>query len=208
MSWGERTVEVPWFLNKEFGESILDIGSAESCYVNEILAKNPKTLVLSDIRSFKTHESDPRVKCHIGDIRKTSHNKLGTFDTVLCISTLEHIALTAYDQKQDWKDSPISEQTNVLKHMMTFLKPDGKLILTVPYGKYEHGGWVIVYDSDAISKIRSIAEILEETYFTLIDRDNDKWIKCSQNECPLKGMDHYNGNMRATSVACLVLKNK
>lgn len=206
MSWGERTVEVPWFLKQEMGVCVLDIGSAESGYVNNLLDKGVKKLVLNDIRKFSTHEDDNRVECVVKDIRMCSPNILGLFDTVLCISTLEHMTLEAYGQQKDYINDPVTSQLEILEYMMKFVSKDGKLILTIPYGKYEHGGWVIVYDKLAIEKIKRKFEVSEETYFTLTDRDNDTWVQCSQNDCPEKGMDHYNGHMRATSVACLILK--
>ncbi len=203
MSWGERTVEVPWFLSRLTGKSVMDIGSAESCYVNELVEKYD-TILLTDIRQFRTHENEPKVSCLVQDVRKCSPESIGTYDTVLCISTLEHVALTAYEQKEDWRGSPFEGQKEAFEHFMKFVKPGGKFILTVPYGKYEHGGWVIVYNKEMVDKLKALHPIVEETYFTLIDRANDTWKECKASECQQKGMDHWNGHMRATNVACLI----
>jgi SAM-dependent methyltransferase len=209
MSWGERTVEVPWFLDKVKAGNILDIGCAESCYTHELIRKEGTTaLVLNDIRNFSAHEDNKIVSCVVGDSRKLSCEELqGPFDNVLCISTLEHIALEAYDQKKDYTNHPYTAQLEALDHMMGFLKEDGQLVLTVPYGAYEHGGWVIVYNKETIDKIKSKYKVVEETYFTLTDREKDIWENVPENRCPLKGMDHWNGHMRATSCACFILKN-
>lgn len=211
MTWGERTVEVPWMLNQIKEGSILDVGSAESCYINELLEKDPSRLVLNDIRNFSTHEQDNRVSCVVGDNRKLTIDSFGgeKFDNILCISTLEHVALEAYGQQKDYKNNPYNAQLEALVYMIdTYLKEDGQLILTIPYGKYEHGGWVIVYNKEAVDKIKKITFLKEEVYFTLTNRDKDTWKQVSANKCPLKGMDHYNGDMRATSVACLILGKK
>lgn len=205
MSWGERTVEVPWFLSKVVVGPTLDVGSAESGYVNNLLELEAYPLVLNDIRTFSTHTNDDRVSCVVKDIRQF-HSDI-KFKNVLCISTLEHMALDAYDQKADWAESPFESQLVALDKMMKLVAKDGQLILTVPYGKYEHGGWVIVYNKQMIDKIKDCFEVVEETYFTLTDRDNDTWVECAEEDCPLKGMDHYNGHMRATSCACLILKS-
>lgn len=207
MSWGERTVEVPWFLNKIGGNSVMDIGSAESCYVNELVEKY-NSIVLTDVRAFSTHESNEKVRCLVGDMRKRTPEQTGKFDTVLCISTLEHVALTAYDQKEDWDGTPFNGQKEAFKHFMKFCKKDGEFILTIPYGHYEHGGWVIVYNKLMVDELKKIAKLKEETYFTLEDRDNDIWRECTASECKDKGMDHYNGHMRATNVACLIFKGE
>lgn len=208
--WGERTVEVPWMLNKIKGKSCIDIGSAESCYVNELLGKGIDNLVLNDIRKFETHKGDSRVTCSVSDIRLKSPKDLGKFDNVLCISTLEHIALTAYGQNREvgLHNSAYYPQREAFAHMMKFLKEGGQAILTVPYGRFEDSGWVIVYDEGMIRELVAPYQVLEETYFTLVDRENDKWKKVFKSQCPLKGMDSYNGGMRANSVCCLILKNK
>lgn len=208
--WGERTVEVPWLLDHVKPGSALDVGSAESCYVNQLLDKGVSQLALNDVRKFSTHEQDSRVKCVVGDIRTYEPQEIGMFDNVLCISTLEHIALHAYDQRREvsTKDSAFYPQKEAFNHMMKFLKPDGQMLLTIPYGKYEDSGWVIVYDHGMIGELIEPYEVIEETYYTLTNRDLDLWVKCPERQCPPKGMDVYAGNMRATSCCCLVLKNK
>jgi hypothetical protein len=208
--WGERTVEVPWMLNRIKGKSCLDIGSAESCYVDELLDKNILKLLLNDVREFSTHKSDSRVECIVSDIRRKDPEELGKFDNVLCISTLEHIGLTAYGQTRETslKDSAYYPQRKAFGHMMKFLEQDGQAILTVPYGKFEDSGWVIVYDKGMIRELTAPFEVVEEVYFTLVSRENDTWKEVKESQCPLKGMDHYKGNMRANSVCCLILKNK
>lgn len=209
-TWGERTVEVPWLLTKIKGTSALDIGCAESCYVNELLEFGITRLVLSDVREFSTHENDPRVKCVVSDLRKVTPKQIGTFDTVLCISTLEHIALTAYGQNREMsiKDSAFYKQKEAFNHMMKFVAPGGQMILTVPYGKYEDSGWVIVYDKGMLDELKAPYEVVEETYFTLVNRDTDGWRQGTAAECSNKGMDCHERGMRANNSACLILKNK
>jgi predicted SAM-dependent methyltransferase len=208
--WGERTVEVPWFLSKLKAGNVLDIGSAESCYVNEVLELGATKLTLNDVRDFNTHQDNSKVNCVIGDIRTKDPAELGKYDNVLCISTLEHIALTAYDQgrevPEDW--SAFYPQKDAFRHMMKFVKRGGQMIVTIPYGKYEDSGWVIVYDKGMIDELKEGFKIVEETYFTLTDRENDTWRKVKEAQCPAKGMDSWGGQMRANSVVCLVLKNK
>jgi SAM-dependent methyltransferase len=208
MSWGERTVEVPWFLDKVNTEgSILDIGSAESNYHHDLLRMGVPKLVLNDIRDFSCFEDDDRVTCVVGDSRKLSKAEMGgQFDTVLCISTLEHVALTAYDQQKDYTGHVYDAQLEALDQMISFVKDGGEFILTVPYGKYEHGGWVIVYNKDVINRIKTLYNVEVETYFTLTNREDDVWIECTQDECPPLGMDHFHGHMRATSCACLIIR--
>jgi SAM-dependent methyltransferase len=206
--WGERTVEVPWMLERVRGPRVLDIGSAESCYIDDLLHnKSVEQLVLNDVREFSTHENDDRVTCVVSDIR---NYKGSGFDTILYISTLEHIGLEAYGRPREvGKDnSAYYPQRDCLWYTMQLLNPGGQLILTLPYGKFEDFGWGIVYEKNMIDEIKHFWNVVEDTYYTLKDRHNDLWVEVPNEQCPKRGMDYYNGNMRATSCAMLVLQNK
>lgn len=197
--FGERSVELPWLFKNLKEGSILDIGSNESNYITRLVNEG-RDITQLDIRPLNNKVNTRKVVC---DIRKVTLQDLGKFDNILLISTLEHIGLKAYDNEADWKDSPTQEQLRTFRHCMEFLNDDGRILLTVPYGKYEHCGWLIVYDEDMIKGVKQGYKVLNETYFTL---KKDKYVECRQGECPLAGMNMVHGiGMRATSVACLTL---
>lgn len=208
--WGERTVEVPWLLSRVKEGTALDVGAAESCYTMDLFEQGVSHLVMNDIRHIDALQDDERAECLVGDIRKIHPDDTGLFDNVLCISTLEHIALEAYDQPrevpQNW--SAYYPQREAFHHMMKFLAPDGQMLVTIPYGKYEDCGWVIVYDEGMINELKHHYNVIEETYYTMTNRHKDTWVECTKARCPKKGMDHYNNGMRANSVVCMVMKNR
>lgn len=208
--WGERVVEVPWLLSRFKRGSALDIGAAESCYTQQLLDGGIDKLVLNDVRHINAYRKDDRVECLVGDIRTINPKTTGLFDNVLCISTLEHIALEAYDQHREvpQEHSAYYPQREAFHHMMKFVAPGGQMILTIPYGKFEDSGWVLVYDEGMMNELKYHYNIVEETYFTMTNRHQDVWKECSKQACPLLGMDHYKGHMRANSVACLLMTNR
>jgi hypothetical protein len=197
-SWGERVYEVPWAMKNILPGTVLDIGAAESCYINYLVNIPYVTWVhLNDIRPLTFNH--PKVTCFIGDITKLG---LGQYDNILCISTLEHMSLEAYDQKADMMDHPANLQLTAFQKIMKLVKR--QLILTIPYGTFEHGGWVLTYDKYMVDRLKKGQNVLEEVYLTLTDRDNNTYVECDAKKCPVKGMDAYPGRgMRATSVACL-----
>lgn len=197
--FGERAVEIPWLLKNLKEGSILDIGSSESDYITRLVNEG-RNITQLDSRPLNNNLNTRKIVC---DIRKAIPQDLGKFDNVLLISTLEHIGLEAYDNKADWKDSPVQEQLRTFRHCVDFLNDNGKILLTIPYGEYKHEGWLIVYNREGISEIKKGYKTVDETYFTLKE---EKYVECKQEECPLMGANMVpNVGMRATSVVCLAL---
>lgn len=198
----EKSVEIPWLYKNLKEGSVLDIGSEESSYIKKLVNEGRKVFQI-DIR---LSNNDLNTKKITGDIRKITPEEIGQFDNVLLISTLEHIGLNAYTYKADWKDSPILEQLRTFRHCMEFMKDDGVMPLTIPYGKYEHGGWFLVYEKNMIEEIKKGYLVVNETYFTLKKEPEARYVECRQEECPLVGADVVRGEgIRSTSVACLAL---
>ena len=139
----ERDVEVPWVLARlsESDKRILDIGSAESTYLfnladqRELFGIDPRDPLV---------EVPPGMVCVHGDIcHPPVELRPCSFDVIVCISTIEHIGLSAYDQ-------PTFENGDhlALKSMLSLLKPRGRLLLTAPYGREENHVWLKVYSHD------------------------------------------------------------
>ncbi|HMO03511.1 MAG TPA: class I SAM-dependent methyltransferase [Kiritimatiellia bacterium] len=69
-----------------------------------------------------------------------------TFDTIWCISTLEHFGMDiAMYNDQYTRDAGLAG--HALQAIIPALKPRGKLLLTVPFGRYENHEWFINYDA-------------------------------------------------------------
>jgi SAM-dependent methyltransferase len=69
-----------------------------------------------------------------------------TFDVIWCISTLEHFGMdiTMYND-QFTRDAGLAGRA--LQAIVPALKSGGRLLLTVPFGRYEDHGWFINYDA-------------------------------------------------------------
>lgn len=169
----ERSIETPWVAQiiKEYKiKSILDIGFSLSSldYLGLLLElKNNYGLSIHavdiiDPKRVKTRypiewlNDIMSINITIGDIRDIRLPKR-MFDAVNCISTIEHIGFdkptinnskTAFVRKLKPEEVVMSrpENTNkiVIDRLNTALKPDGKLLISVPIGK---GGAILLRDS-------------------------------------------------------------
>lgn len=119
----ERIIEVPFILgNLPKTGKILDVGACESP-VSLMLASLGYKVWANDTRPY--HFSHPNLTINVGSI--ISFQKKNYFDTVICLSVLEHIGLSAYGntEKKDLDKKAIDKIYDVLK-------PCGKLLLTTP----------------------------------------------------------------------------
>jgi len=156
----ERDVEVPWVLARlsESDKRVLDVGCAESTYLTNLVGK--RELYGLDPREPLV-DIPPGMAYFRDDIcQPPPELRPSSFDAIICISTIEHIGLSAYDQ-------PTFEDGDrlALRAMMSLLKPRGKLLLTAPYGKRENHGWFRVYsDDDWMKLLGDIRPITQDFY--------------------------------------------
>lgn len=203
---GERIVEIPWFEKQlqTYKGSILDIGSAGTD-LTEI--RRQKRYIVRVDRLFKTESSDEHEIVISRNILKLTVKDLGLFDIVSLISTLEHIGLDAYGFK-DRKGNPWKVQAETLIHCSKFVTETGIVLLTLPYGKEEDGGWYLVYDKKKLNNLKESFKVEREDYFSL---DFDTWTynHVCENKCHNLGQDWVRPDFsRASNVVCLILRRK
>lgn len=142
----ERSVELPWLISR-IGRPrrVLDIGSADATYTG-ILYEMCRELYLCDTREFK-----PSVPAtlFIGSASELPAAWSKTFDLVTCVSMLDHVGLDAYGNTTD---GDLAD--DVLSAIERVLLPGGRLLLTVPFGRYQvtthPGGGQRVFDAEAL----------------------------------------------------------
>ncbi len=154
----ERAVEYPWIVSKLKGKDklILDAGSALNFpFVLDSIGMREKTFVLCTLSPEEEHYSSPRVSYIYDDLRGTML-KSGHFDVVTCISTIEHIGLDntkLYSGDERYLEEQVDDYLKVVVELRRVLKPGGKLLLTVPYGKYQNHGWLQQFDRPMIESL-------------------------------------------------------
>lgn len=153
----ERVVEYPWAFSR-FGNvgKMLDAGST---FNHEFLVKMAP-LKGADL-TFMTLGPEKRCYWHdgfsyvFGDLRKTYFAD-GTFDTVVSISTIEHIGMDnamLYTADPAHVESDQNGFVAAVKEFRRVLKPNGKCLISVPFGKRDNFGWFQVFDRAMIAQI-------------------------------------------------------
>ncbi|HNQ32000.1 MAG TPA: class I SAM-dependent methyltransferase [Candidatus Woesebacteria bacterium] len=141
-----------------------------------------------------------------GDITQHAFEE-NSFDTIWCISTLEHIGtdVSIYADGQT-KDADMAGR--VLESAVRLLKPGGQLLLSVPYGRYEDLKWLINYDAMHWNHLLDVVRsqvLITEWYFRHIQSSG--WQIVPPVELEYVGY-HDQRNYGAAGLAAAILKKK
>jgi SAM-dependent methyltransferase len=143
----ERSVELPWLLERTLTFPALDVGCHESVYLH--------------------HYADALTPLDGIDIRPQTRNGLRNFyqddirtweapmkyATVIALSTIEHIGLANTDYGCGDDDMGGGDRA-ALEGCMRALRPGGVLLLTVPFGDtHENRGWYRRYNARSLTAL-------------------------------------------------------
>lgn len=170
----ERVVEIPFVfqnLNFEKGARILDFGCTDSKLSIELASKGYK-VTGTDLREYEFRH--PNLNFVNGDFGKNSFDK-ESFDAVVAISAVEHCGLSDYGENKfehgDYK---------IVKEMHRILKPKGRLIITVPFGKQGQTKGYRVYNKESLYSLLRDFKIKKEEYF--IGENQKYWLPTTEKE--------------------------
>ena len=153
---------------------VLDVGSCGS-YFPLILAGLGYEVVSVDLREYSIIK---HLKFKNFTFRKDDIKQINLpdnfFNTILAVSTIEHIGIGGrYGEHQDSRGDIVA-----LRQIIRMLKPDGIILLTFPFGKYKViKPFCRIYDSKAVKELVGKLLIEKEEYYMQDDADN--WFKCS-----------------------------
>lgn len=180
------------------GRRILDVGCAESPLPMK-LARLGYRVTGIDIREYPmTH---PNLTFICGSITdpQVFQGENRVFDTIVCLSTLEHIGIGFYGDR-----SEAAGDKAALQQMFDLLKDEGRLILTVPFGgSYQVSDFQRIYDHATLSALFSNHwRIEKETYW--IPLSKRKWVRASR----LEEAELIHPGFPESNNACFVLSKK
>lgn len=133
--YSERCIEWPWTLSRLQPGALLDAGGT----LNHgfVLASIPPAVAPITVMSVSPEPDlgDARVQYRRADLREIPVPD-ASFDTVACLSTLEHVGMdiSRYTSGVPSSAEPHAEVLRVVDELWRVLRPGGRLLLSVPVG--------------------------------------------------------------------------
>lgn len=195
----ERIVEIPFVmqnlpLNRDL--SVLDIGCSESALSIHLASIGYRVTGL-DMRPFPyVHPSFRFVRADVMNMSFQDES----FDVVTCISTLEHIGLGFYHDRQGFDDA----DSKAMKEIYRVLAKDGLLIISVPFGRYRQTPQQRIYDAVRLEDILADFIVEQKLFFADMPAQNmNYWQQIPELEA-----EHIDSPDGSTNCVCLVRAHK
>jgi len=145
----ERIIEIPFVIDALAGmaktSKVLDLGCMESV-LPMFMAGLGFQVTGFDFRQYPYNV--PNFKFVQGSILDLPFEN-GAYDVVTCVSTIEHIGIGFYSDPKD----NLSADVKGMLEIKRVLRPEGRLILTVPFGKAFVNDQQRVYDQQGLDKL-------------------------------------------------------
>lgn len=192
--WGldERIVEYPWVLTRliDRGEKrILDAGSTlNHQHLINYIAQNlthPELSILT-LAPEQTAHWQKRVSYQYADLRQIPFRD-DWFDTIVCISTLEHIDFDNSLYNVDKWMTSTGDFRLAVQELRRTLRPGGWLYITVPYGQDQHiniqgSPFMQQFDRSLLNQIMDRFSA-DTTMLTFYKYSSSGWQLSSQDDC-------------------------
>ncbi len=193
----ERIVENSFVLTNlrlRKGAKILEVGCSRSTISLELASLGYKVTGV-DLKPYGF--SHPNLALIQGDLRYLDL-PYNYFDGATAISTIEHTGMGAYKEKKSTRGD-----IAMLKTIYNLLKREGRLFITLPFGKSETNEHERVYDNKRLRKLFAKYKILKTEYYKGLGREY--WVPTSY-----KAIENVSSVERGYTqgVVCIVASKK
>ncbi len=200
----ERAVEIPWVARSYQDEgTVVEVGYAfaEPRYLIALRSLEIPDLILLDVNEDIHRIEMCGGRSVVADVRNAPFDD-GSADLVLCISAIEHIGRANDAYGTMGEVSSTRADIDALIEMSRWLRPGGRVLLSVPFGKLEDHGWLTNYDDERLSSLvqASGLSIVSEQYLELAGG----WVDRDRREIAKRGYRSF-GAPHAGAVALLEL---
>ncbi len=215
----ERVIEYPWVLSRLSADvaTLLDAGSTLNFeYLLTHSNLSQKQIVIYTLSpNGENTIPNANVSYVYGDLRSTIlRDEL--FDEIVCISTIEHIGMDnsiIYTDNAMYREKKHEDYKFVIKELRRLLKPTGKLLITVPFGRFQNLNWLQQFDRTTLSQlIETFNGNLQDIAYYRYNQDGwqisteSESADCEYNDLLTTKFLAPDGAVAARSVACIELK--
>jgi SAM-dependent methyltransferase len=181
----ERMVEYPWMLSRlsEDPENVLDAGSTlnHRLILRQPRLRNKKITILTLAPEAECfwREGVSYVFCDLRDL----YFRDACFDSVVCLSVLEHIGLDnrVYHPNTSAAECSPNSYVAAVAELRRVLKHGGKCLITVPFGKHEVRNWIQVFDSAVLERLLSAFKPSKHDINYFLYSKDQQWQHCCQD---------------------------
>ena len=155
----ERVVEIPFVLQNlppATGTKILDFGCTDSPLPMHLASLGYQVTGV-DLRPYPYQH--PGFSFVHGDFIEARFPD-AHFDAVIALSAVEHCGLGSYGERQ-----PAHDDVAIVREIQRVLKPGGRLLLTVPFGRSGQTEWYRVYDKPRLDRLLAPFAVTKLEYF-------------------------------------------
>jgi SAM-dependent methyltransferase len=151
----ERVVEFPWLFAKGLHGRVLDAGSVLNHeHILDRVLPQVDELHIVTLEPEALAFTQQRVSYLFADLRDLPYRDR-YFDEVVCLSTLEHVGMdnSLYGVAEPRADDPDREMRHATAELIRVTAPDGRILVTVPYGRREDHGWFRQFDCRGVEAL-------------------------------------------------------
>ena len=198
----ERVVEYPWALARIDGDDmLLDVGSTlnNETMIPLVCKRYRRIVFLNPFRDDSHRSRAAGVRYVRADARRPALRN--GFALLTCLSTLEHVGCDNTRYGGTAGDGADEGRAAAMRSLRELLRPGGRLLLTVPFGRSEDHGWFRQLDAAALrDAVAAFAPSHQMATYYLHDAG---WREVTARDCA--GASYGDGVPGARAVACVEL---
>lgn len=155
VGFDERVVEYPWLFAQRPAGRTLDAGSTFNHeHILERVLPTVESLCITTLAPEAQAFVERGVSYCFGDLRCLPFRD-AWFDTVACLSTLEHVGMdnAVYGAPAGRAPDPDHEMAAAARELRRVTRPGGRVLLSVPFGRREDHGWFRQLDGEGLRRL-------------------------------------------------------
>jgi SAM-dependent methyltransferase len=159
----ERVVEYPWFFAQRPEGRLLDAGSTlNHAPLVERLLPQVETVHVHTLAPESRAFWERGISYGYGDIRELPFRD-EWFDTIACLSTLEHVGKdnSRYGARGATTVDAAGARDAAVRELWRTLRQNGRLLVTVPFGRFRDDGWQEILDRRNVERIANAVPAAE-----------------------------------------------